>query len=103
MTSHKDPLLAENFEAQEFGPAIPELWFRFHLKWKDLPIDDEFPCPDIPQDVRDHLLVILERYFFCDNSYLDYFSCCDKAWRMARDYGATLVIDKELMRYANVP
>ena len=93
-----EELVADQFEAWVHGPVARSLFIRFaDYKWR--PITEEISCPDLPEDVVQHLDEIYQVFGGYTAYELEQMTHQEKPWLVARggipsDAPCQNVIDK---------
>lgn len=97
---HEKPLFDEDFQAWISGPVQPELYERFkHYRWEPI---NEHPEVELPKEIEEHLLKVMEIYGQYNYLQLQPMVCEEDPWRRARrgtsrTEHSTAIIGQELM------
>jgi len=96
------PLFESDFQAWVHGPVCPELYARFKgYRWK--PITEQPDLPEIPENVKKHLIDVFEAYERYSGYQLEQMTHAEAPWIDARDgipldEASNAVISKESMK-----
>lgn len=81
---YEEPLFVEPLEAWVHGPVEPGLYRRFK-KWYWEPIEEHPPCPDLPDEVKRHIIAVLKVYGDYPPERLEYNVHREVPWIKARN------------------
>jgi len=96
------PLFSEDFQAWVHGPALPSQYQRFKkFEWR--PIVDEIASPTLAENIRSHLIEIVDVFGIETASALELMTHNEAPWLNARkgipaDQPSKAVISKESMQ-----
>ncbi len=100
---HEKPLFDEDFQAWISGPVQPELYERFkHYRWEPI---SEHPEVELPKEIEEHLLEVMEAYGQYNSLYLERLSQEEDPWRKARrgtpidEHSTALISKKSMLKY----
>lgn len=101
---HEKPLFDEDFQAWISGPVQPELYDRFkHYRWE--PINEHPEEVELPREIEEHLLEVMEAYGQYNSLYLERLSQEEDPWRKARrgtpidEHSTALISKKSMLKY----
>jgi len=101
---YDEPLFGDHFEAWIHGPVVRRLYTKFKdFSWK--PITDISECPDLPDEVKDHIQEVLDVYGDFSAEDLEYMVHRERPWILARgdlhplEPCTTLIDESEMTKF----
>jgi uncharacterized phage-associated protein len=96
------PLFDDRIEAWPHGPVVPRVYGRFkHYRWE--PIVEEIKAPELPQQIRDHLIEVMQVFGVYTAYQLERMTHQEAPWKdvrgdLAPDDPSNAIIRPESMR-----
>jgi uncharacterized phage-associated protein len=103
LAAYNKSLFSEDFQAWVHGPVLLSQYQRFKQnEWR--PIQDELVKPDLPLEVKSHLLEIVDIFGIETGVSLERMTHNEQPWIIARggipaDEASTAIISKESMKF----